>query len=268
MSHSRACKADLIHQPAAKFMSKKDQIRSVAGIPDDIMDKLEVVGRDDEKATPAAQRGHTQAAYIVRAARGTRTELQELLLKGVVPALLRLALDEKGSAAKQWAGMMLASIGESIEKYDKKLSQANAAYVQEKKKIVGEKQLAQIIVSPKPVMETVRRELKKAEEHRRTLLRLRQVCGRTWRESAHRQGIAKHYLPFVNLPEFSLESEALWWKFLWPPIKKNNSDLLVALREGKLPTWGIRYQARWSTYRNEFRNALHTLARLRSDGVL
>ena len=93
-------------------MSKKgdDDVRPVAGIPDDVLDKLAAVAGDDEKAIRAAERGHKQAAYIVRAARGTRAELQELLLKGVVPALLRLALVEKESAAKQWAGMMLASI--------------------------------------------------------------------------------------------------------------------------------------------------------------
>ena len=108
----------------------------VRGIPDDVMDKLELIAGDDEKAIRAAQRGHKQAEYIVRTACGTRAELQELLLKGVVPALLRLALVEKDSAAKQWAGMVLGSIGCSIKKYDKELCKTNAAYLSKKKKII------------------------------------------------------------------------------------------------------------------------------------
>jgi hypothetical protein len=236
----------------------------VAGVPDDIMDKLGLVAGDDEKAVRAAQRGHKQAAYIVRTARSARAELEELLLKGVVPALLRLALVEKGSAAKHWAGMILASIGISIEKYDKKLCEINAGYREEKNKIRREKQLAHVLF-PKPVMETVQRELQKAEDHRRTLRRLKEVCGRTWRKSC--QGISEVYFPFMKLAEFSLESEGLWWKCLWPLIKKNNPGLLTTLREGKIPTRGIRYHGRWASYRNEFHNALRTLARLRSAGV-
>ena len=77
---------------SGKFMSKKghDDVRPVAGIPDDVMDKLQAVAGDDEKVIRAASLGHKQSVYTVRAARGTRAELQELLLKGVVPALLRL----------------------------------------------------------------------------------------------------------------------------------------------------------------------------------
>ena len=128
-------------------MSKKGyaDVRPVAGIPDDVMDKLQAVAGDDEKVIRAAGLEHKQSVYIVRAARGTRAELQELLLKGVVPALLRFALVEKDSAAKQWAGMMLASIAASLGKYDKKLCETNAAYLQQKEKIVREKQLVQIV---------------------------------------------------------------------------------------------------------------------------
>ena len=202
----------------------------------------------------------------MRKARGTRAELQELLLKGVVPALLRLALVEKDSTAKQWAGMMLASIAVGLKKYDKKLGEANAAYLQEKEKILREKQLGQVIVSPKPIMETVQRELTKAEERRRTLRLLKEVFGKTWKQSENLQGL-KDYLPFIKLPDFP-KCLGRWWRELWPLIKKNNPDLLEKLREGKFPTRGIRYQSRPSSYRNEFRNALHTLARLRSSGVL
>jgi hypothetical protein len=252
--------------------SDKD-VPLVRGIPDDVMDKLELVAGDDEKAIRAAQRGHKQAAYIVRTACGTRAELQELFLKGVVPALLRLALVEKDSAAKQWAGMMLASIGCSIEKYDKELCKTNAAYLSEKKKIIKERQLIRVLF-PKPIMEATRRELRKARDARRTLFRLKKVCGsdRTWRQSAKRQGL-HDYLPFVELAEFSVESKSDWFKRLWPLIKKNNPDLLPKLRarsdrservdpsDKKSGTRKIK--PRWATFRPDFRNALGTLARLR-----
>ena len=258
---------ELRARPSQKIMSKSGyDMRRVAGIPDDIMDKLGTVASDDEEAVRAAQHGHKQATYIVQEARGTRAELQRLLLRGVVPALLRLALAEKDSAARQWAGMMLASIGESIKKYDKKLCKVNAAYREEQKKIRGEKQLAQVFVSPKPIMETVHRELKKAEDHRGTLLLLKRVLRRTWRQSGKGQPL-ESYLPFVELPDFPQKLER-WWKLLWPLIKKNNSCLLEKLRGGKFPTRGIRRQSRWASYHNEFRNALDTLARLRTAGVL
>ena len=225
------------------------------------MDKLGTVAGDDEKATRAARRGHKQAAYIVQSARGTRAELEELLLKGVLPALLRLAMDEKEGNAKQWAGTILASIGESIRKHEGKLK-ANAAYCEEKKKIAREKQLARVLVSPGTIMTIVLRELEKAESYRGSLPYLLEGLGRTWTESK-----LADYLPFMELPEFSLQSKPKWWKFLWPLIKKNNHDFLQNSREGKFPTRGTYHQARWATYRPEFRNALRTLARLRSIGV-
>jgi hypothetical protein len=156
-------------------MSKKgyDDVRLVTGIPDDVMDKLQVAEGDDAEAIRAVGFGHKQSVYTVQAARGTRVELEELLLRGVVPALLRLALVDKDSDAKTWAGMMLATVVASLGKYDKKLCEANTAYLKQKDKIVREKQLGQIVVSPKPIMETVRRELLRAEERRRSLLRLK-----------------------------------------------------------------------------------------------
>jgi hypothetical protein len=257
--------ADVEREKHEELELLKDEGRPVAGIPDDIMDKVAVAGGDDEKATRAARCGHKQAAYIVRAACSARSELHELVLKGVVPALLRFALEEKDSEAKKWAGTILVSIYASIGKYDKTLCKANAAYLSEKEKIIKEKQLVGVLF-PGPIMEAVQRELMKSEDNRRTLFRLNQVCGRTWIQSANCQGL-HDYLPFVKLQDFSLESEPKWWKFLWPVIKKNNPELLTELREGKIPTRGIRYQARWATFRKEFRNALRTLARLRSGGV-
>ena len=249
-------------------MSKKghDDVRPVAGIPDDVMDKLQAVAGDDEIVIRAASLGHKQSVYTVRAARGTRAELQELLLKGVVPALLRLALVEKDSAAKRWAGMMLASIGESIKKYDKKLGKVNAAYGEEQKKIRGEKQLGQVVVSPKPIMKTVQRELIKAEDRRRTLLRLKGVCGRTWRRSENLQGL-EDYLPFVELPEFP-KCLGQWWRELWPVIKKNNPvswrscERVNFRREEYVINLGGRLTVK------SFVTPCDTLRRLRSGGVL
>ena len=114
-------------------------------------------------------------------------------------------------------------------------------------------------------METVRRELMKAEDCRRTLLLLKGMFGRKWRQSENLQGL-EDYLPFVELPDFP-KRLGHWWRELWPVIKKNNPGLLEKLRAGKFPTRGIRHQSRWATYRPEFRKALRTLARLRSGGV-
>lgn len=232
-----------------------------------MLDKLAAVAGDDEKATRAAERGHKQAAYIVRVARGTGAELQELLLKGVVPALLRLALTGEESAAKAWAGKMLGGIAGGLEKYDKKLYETNAAYLKETEKIRKEKQLAQVVVSPGPIMEAVQRELPKAEDARRALIRLKGIFGRGWKKQLKNDRNLKDYLGFVGLPDFP-KSPRRWWTLLWPLIKKNNPGLLEKLRGGGFPTRGIRQGSRWATYRPEFRKALGTLARLRKNEVL
>ena len=91
--------------------------------------------------------------------------------------------------AKAWAGKMLASIGETIRKHDTNLCKVNAGYRDEQKKIRGAKQLGQVIVSPKPIMETVQRELRRTEDHRQTLRQLQRNCGRGWEEKALLLGI-------------------------------------------------------------------------------
>jgi hypothetical protein len=258
----------------------------------------------------------------MKAARSSREALDGPHLK-LISTLLRLATLEpiktwfgftfiKGHReTKQWAGTMLASIGGSIGKYDKKLCKTNAAYLAEKNKILKEKQLVQVLF-PKAIMETVWLELQKAERHQKSLLLLcgvlvtqalrlvsvnekaiekrkvkpgalcklsttlllpgefttRPLGTQWWKKVAKKNGIPEDYLPTVKLPKPSLTSEAQWWKFLWPLLKKNNPDLLEKLRDGKFPTRGIRHHSRWATYRKEFWNALHTLLRLRSSGVL
>jgi len=125
---------------------------------------------------------------------------------------------------------------------------------------------------PKPITATVRRELRKAERYRNHLMRFKTAFGEEWKGAVSRhnkdsrQRIPEAYFDFAELEDFSLESEHKWWKLLWPIIKRNNPNLLLQLRDGKFPTRGVRYRARWASYRKEFRNALRTLARLRSDG--
>lgn len=218
-----------------------------------------------------AAAGNKEAADIMRAARSARDELQALF-RSHVSQLLRLALRKDDSQAKQWAGMILASIGVSVWKHDKKLREVNRAYENEAKKIG--KLLRTDVLFPKPIGAAVKRELTMAERYRERLMRFKAVYGEEWRagvarynrESRHK--VPEAYWPSAELPDFSQESEPEWWKLLWPLIKKNNPKLLQDLRDGRIPTRGILRHPRWASYRNEFRNALRTLAQLRSRGVL
>jgi hypothetical protein len=213
-----------------------------------------------------------------KAANEARIALETLLLNSV-SHLLRLALDDKETDAKQWAGMLLARFTGSIEKHDeekgkhaRELSKTNAAYLAEKAKIG---KLRVDVLFPKPIGKAVRQELRTAERYRNRLLVLHDVCRRDraggknlWKHIAMRQNIPEEYFGTVDLPEFSVKAEPQWWKFLWPLIKKHNPNLLIALRGGKIPTRGIRCHTRWASYGKEFRNVLRTLAWLRSGGVL
>ena len=188
-----------------------------------------------------------------------------------VGRLLQLALGRRESIAKKWAGTMLANIAVSISKYDERLSKTNKTYVSEKEKI-GKVRID--LLFPKPIGKAVRRELRKAERYRDTLVLLKAACGEAWTNGeawtklVRKQRIPKAYWPLAELPEFSMESEPRWWELQWPLIKQNNPNLLRKLREGKFPTRGIRYRPRWASYRKEFRNVLRTLARYQSEGTL
>jgi hypothetical protein len=209
----------------------------------------------------------------VKAAHSARTELQSLFL-ATLSQLRRLALDNKDSSAKRWAGELLASIFVSIDKHDEKLSKTNAAYLKEKKKLG---KLRTHVLFATPIGKAVQRELKTAERYRKTLLLLRAGCGRKWKYAA-RQQIPEDYWPAIKLPEFSVKSWPQWWKFLWPLIRKNNRALLPKLRSRSSRAERVKpsdkksgtrkINPRWSSYRQEFRNHLKTIARLRSDGVL
>jgi hypothetical protein len=183
------------------------------------------------------------------------------------------AFIEGQGEARAWAGKVLGSIVASIGKWDTKLCETNAGYLSEKKKIKAEKQLAQVVVSPKAIMATVLRELQKALERRRTL----RWIAEGYREELKDPGVTLRqfvppdywdYLPTFGLPEPSLEFFAQWEKFLWPVFKKNNPDLLEKLRSGKIPTRGIHRDRGWKPYHKEFKSALRTVLRLLEVAVL
>ena len=218
---------------------------------------LEWAGYDEREGRERRKTGHE-----------VRCELQTFLCNGI-DRFLDLALREKDATAKHWAGALLANISVRIEKYDKKLSEVNAAYCDEKKKIG---KLRTDVLFPKPIGAAVKRELRKAERYRKRLMYFKTGYGEEWKAAVSRhnresrQKTPAAYFDFAELHEFSQESEPKWWKLLWPLIKENNLGLLTALREGKFPTRGIRQRSRWASYRKEFRNALRTLARLRNGG--
>jgi hypothetical protein len=213
-----------------------------------------------------------------KGAHETRCELQSFLLN-LTDQLLRIALKSTRGDARRWAAQVLAMLFVRLEKHngqrakrdDGELSRKNRAYCEVRAKL---RKLRTDVLFPGPIGETVQRELKKAERYRRNLLIFKEAFGEDWKEAVRRhnseskQKIPEAYFDFVELQEFSQKSELKWWKLLWSLIRENNPDLLTALREGKIATRGIRYQARWAFYRKEFRNVLRTLARLRSGGVL
>jgi len=213
------------------------------------------------------------AADDVKAAH-SRDELQSLF-RGLLRQLLRLALDNKDSSAKQWAGELLANIFVSIDKHDGKLSETNASYLREKKKLG---KLRKDVLFAKRIGKAVQRELKTAERHRKTLRMRKAGLGKGWKQAAQDQNIPEDYWPAVELSEFSTKAEPEWWGFLWPLIKKHNPALLRKLRSRSSraeradpkdkKSGTISITPRWASYREEFRNHLRTLARLRSGEVL
>ena len=112
-------------------------------------------------------------------------------------------------------------------------------------------------------MEAVQRELLKAEDARRTLIRLKGMFGRGWKKQLKNDRGSERLPGICGVAGFSEVPSDGGGRLLWPLIKKNNPGLLEKLRGGGFPTRGIRQGSRWATYRPEFRKALGTLARLR-----
>src|SRR5439155_21934803 len=105
----------------------------------------------------------------VKAAHAARDELPTLFLK-LLSKLLKLALNNKESSAKRWAGELLASTFVSVDKHHEKLWKRNAAYLKEKKKLG---KLRPELLFPKSVGRIVQRELKTAERYQ---FKLRLLC--------------------------------------------------------------------------------------------
>jgi len=191
-------------------------------------------------------------------AREARAELQPLILYH--GQLLRFASQKKNSETKRWAGVMLASINVSIWKQDQKLSKINPAYRQEKAKLAGKSLTAALF--PKLIGKVVQRELMKARRYRDRLMLLKGACGKLWKLVAKKQKIPEAYWPVANLPEFSVKSESLWWKFLWPMIRKKIS---VAKLDSRYKMARKRFP---SDSEKTAHDHLKLLARLRDNGSL
>jgi len=248
------------------------------------LETLERVESDDKKAAPAA-----------------RSELQTLFLN-LLGQLLRVALKSKGSAAKKWAGEFLGNVYQSIDKYDEKLSKANAAYRAEKAKI-GSKSVTAALFSRSRITKVVLRELKTAERYQKRLLLLnairqpkdsrgrkipeaeRQRLGllKDWKEAARKESIPEAYWPLVKLPGFSLKSWREWDDFLWPFITakidiKKMPPLKVREYDKQRWRWrkgspvslpGKQFRKRsYSDLRRQVRGILESRATLRDDRVL
>ena len=198
-----------------------------------------------------------------KAAHGARAELQTLWLNAL-GVLLKLALDKTNSSAKQWAGMMLASIFVSINKHDsekgkarRKLSKTNETYRQEKSRLG--KLRTDVLLATK-VTELVWRELKVTINYRNRLRRFKAI--KCWKTEAKRQGIPEAYWPCVNLRDFSEKSESHWWKFLWPLIKKKiDTSSLPRLAQHDPETGGVKPRKR---YPSDLQHTAGRVANIRS----
>jgi hypothetical protein len=223
------------------------------------------------------------------AANEARVALETLFL-GDVPQLLRLALERNESKTKEWAGIILASIGVSVWKHDEKLSKKNNAYLNEKKKIG--KFRTDVWFARSRTSRLVRKKLRTVERYRSRLLVLRAVCRRArtggnylWERIAKRQRIPERYFGTVDLPEFSVKSEPQWWKFLWPfirkkidlsklpPLKVREYDTVqTRYRSGRNPEVSPSEKKNRKRYHSDLQKAsrdhLKTLARLRDSGIL
>jgi len=201
-----------------------------------------------------------------------RADLQTLLLNSVAQ-LLPLGLGRKQCKAKQWAGIMLASIGASVWKHDEKLSKANNAYLDEKKKVGAFR--ADVMFPESPVIKLAQAELKRAIHYRKRLLLIKAVGKKVppqfrWEAIARKQRIPEKYFATVKLPEFSNGSRSQWCDLLWPLIsEKIDPSKLPKLAKRDINTYDIKTRSRYlSDSQKTVCDHFATLARLRDSGVL
>jgi hypothetical protein len=209
----------------------------------------------------------------IEAAHGAREALTDLFLQFVLE-LFQQAMGEKESFTKEWAGGLLRMIGGSVLKYDDKLSETNAGYRREKWK---QKKLRSDVVFPGPVCAIAQQELSRAIHYRALLLlnRKQREVASEW--SAQWFGrrlprIPRQYLPFKELPSFSLKSFELWWELLWPLIEKKLARLKMPplkIRAYEVFAGKKKDRKRYpSDVQTECRDHLKLLARRFDEGIL
>jgi hypothetical protein len=183
-----------------------------------------------------------------------------------VSAMLKIALGGVEGSGKTWAGEVLARIEESLEKHAEKLGEVNAGYVATREALRELKRRGDVVADPGVIGQIVQKELDLAERYWERLRFYRRQFGDGWEKEVTTE-IPRDYFAFEPLTAFCEKSLPMWWESLWPLIKKNNPEFMVALKEGKFPTLGIRKHMCWSRYWKDFRRPLRSLARQRGTGV-
>jgi hypothetical protein len=191
-----------------------------------------------------------------------------VLVYRCINPLIVIAEGKQDTIGKRLAGGSLALIDDALEKHGDRLEKVNSAFRETEAKIRKLKRRRDIVADPGVIGQVVQKELALAELYWERLRFYRRLFGDGWESEVSTQ-IPREYWASEPLLAFSEKSKLAWWKFLWPLIKKNNADFLVGVRQGKYPTLGIRRDARWSSYRKEFRRHLRAIAKARRKvGVL
>jgi hypothetical protein len=174
--------------------------------------------------------------------------VETLFILGVYE-LLALAFDKKNRASKR-AVELLAFVDTVITQNREKLCEANEAYRREKTQL-GKIFRIDVWQPESPFYQAIHRELWHCWFYRKE--NPAPLFQGEWGE--------EEYQLFMKLPEFSLRSLALWEKLLWPLFKKHNPQLRAELQRRYK-----RVETRWSKYRKEFHQHLHTLAKATGRG--
>ena len=200
-----------------------------------------------------------------KASKEARAELQTFLLNSV-GQLLRVALDDRDSIARQWACKLLADVFFSIGKHVGKVKidkpyrklMNNADFLKEKNRIGT---VYANLLFPGIVRAITQCELKKAGRCRRNLLK-------DSKEAALKEKIPKSYKTAQELPEFKEKHLPQWMEFLWPLIQeKIDPSKLPLLAQQDPDKGGTRIRARYrSDSWNTAYSHLKALAKLRDKG--
>lgn len=187
-----------------------------------------------------------------------RERVQSLLVDNV-EQLLSLALQEKDSAVRKWAGEVLAHIVSRIGVEDRKLRETNPSYRDWRSKIG--KKFGTVLYPTAIISQIVQCELALSERTREFLMVL-DFTDDDWKQEAKRLGVSESYWPLKDLEKFSQKSEPQWWKIIWGHIKENYPDWLKALKAES-----VAAEKRSSKFHQRFRQHFQLLARRRDKGV-